>query len=363
MNKKLLLISASIVSILILVFIIPTIYWELKGEKEVINKYDNGNIKEKYYLLKINGDWIKDGIYTSYYLNGQADTEGLYQAGERESEWKVYYESGKIKLIKKYHLNKEIGEAIEYYENGNIRSQYYYNSNNLIDGKVFSYYEDGNLDVLLELSNGKKHGKFIKYSPTKIILIQGFHRYDKQDSLWLLKNESNVIKHKMLYNNGKTLSGDHYRDNGTIARSIRYNDKGEIISDDYFDKNGRNCIYKLVGKYRKSGDDVYSTTLIYKSSEVIQIYSDKKYLKKDCSYYKDLEMSLETTFNIRGNVIVSEDSIFFFPKESRKYPSRSYIPSVESRYWVDDSEKSWTECDECDLEKLSIVEFLNQYKR
>ena len=166
--KKKVIISILAITLTIAIIIIlnaSKIYSELTGEKEAINEDENGKIKEKYHLVKSNGEWKKNGIFTSYYPNGQVNIQGLYEADKREDEWKVYYVSGKIGIIKRFKLDKEVGEAIEYYENGQTKSHYYYNDKNLLDGKALTYYVNGKLDVIIEFSNGKSHGDFIKYNP------------------------------------------------------------------------------------------------------------------------------------------------------------------------------------------------------
>ena len=362
-NKKLLFLVISLTVILILLPNASDIYYEIKGEREILNKGKYGNIFEKYSLEKIDGTWRMEGMYTSYHSNGQVSIKGTYQSGKKEGIWEEFFESGRIKTKKKYHLSKEIGESFEYYENGQISAQCYYNQNHQMDGRVLTYYENGNLEAQLEFTDGKKNGNFIEYNEAGVAIITGSYKNDKKDSIWIRKNDNSVMIQKKIYKDGLTLSDDYFRDEGTIKRSINYNDRGEVVSDEYFDNNGRNCFVKFIGTYSKKGEDIYTSELVSRTSDAIQIIKDKKYVKKEYSYFANYEMIIENTQNIRGNVEVTEDSLFFFPKESRKYPARSYIPAVESRRWIDNSEKTWSKCKDTSEVKFSIQEFLKLYKK
>lgn len=51
------------------------------------------------YSRKLSDDgtkWIRDGLFTEYYLNGAVASTGLYQDGLEIGHWKDYCENGQI---------------------------------------------------------------------------------------------------------------------------------------------------------------------------------------------------------------------------------------------------------------------------
>ena len=77
----------------------------------------------------------REGLWESYYRNGQLHTKGQYRKGKREGEWEFYYRNGQL-------------ECKGYYKNGNQ------------DGLFQFYYAKGQFDPHRSgtYKNGKKIG-------------------------------------------------------------------------------------------------------------------------------------------------------------------------------------------------------------
>src|SRR5690606_30661239 len=191
-NKWILLFIGSLIMILIIINKAPSIYYDIKGERE-INVYDNGNIVEKYTLVKLGGKWLRQGIFNTYYKNGKIKEKGIYNNGVKNFEWTTFYNNGKIK------------SKINY-------------KSDALNGNYLTYYANGNIDTSMEFSNGLKVGKFYKYDALNNIITQGQFVNNYEDSLWIYKNDLGVMFKKIFYSSGN------------------------IISEDYYDNNGNNCL-------------------------------------------------------------------------------------------------------------------------
>lgn len=80
--------------------------------------YDNDNliIKEEYFVL--NGK--KEGVFTSYWKNGQIEAICNYNNDKLEGTYISYYNNGQLYLMTKYVNDKQVGDCIEYHQNGDI---------------------------------------------------------------------------------------------------------------------------------------------------------------------------------------------------------------------------------------------------
>src|SRR3989304_5145051 len=70
-SVKYILIYLSIVIIIGVLAEGPSLYFEIKGEKVITEEYENGITKEKYTMVKRDDNWLKAGVYISYYGNGK----------------------------------------------------------------------------------------------------------------------------------------------------------------------------------------------------------------------------------------------------------------------------------------------------
>jgi antitoxin component YwqK of YwqJK toxin-antitoxin module len=103
--------------------------------KEVITTFDNGKVKEKYFV-NVNGK--KDGEYIEYHENGNVHIKCNYHNGKLEGEYILYYENGNVSVKCNLHDGYCEGEYICYYGNGNVKVKcnYHYNKE---EGEYFEY--------------------------------------------------------------------------------------------------------------------------------------------------------------------------------------------------------------------------------
>tara|TARA_B110000259_G_scaffold112128_1_gene128024 strand:- start:322 stop:1488 length:1167 start_codon:yes stop_codon:yes gene_type:complete len=139
------------------------------SEGEYKSYYENGQLKENYKYGN------SDGLYEGYYENGQLAEKGSYKPVEITSElveqinqaklvwgleelaplasgvillrngvFESYYENGQLKEVKTYKDGNYYGLFEIYYENGQLAEKYNYKDGNS-DGLFESYYENGQL--------------------------------------------------------------------------------------------------------------------------------------------------------------------------------------------------------------------------
>lgn len=87
--------------------------------------YETGEIHFRY-SRKISEDgtkWVRDGLFTSYYTNGNISSTGLYDNGLETGHWTDYHENGNIAAEGEYANGKESGKWLYYDENGNFEEE------------------------------------------------------------------------------------------------------------------------------------------------------------------------------------------------------------------------------------------------
>ena len=77
----------------------------------------------------------REGLWESYYRNGQLHTKGFYRKGKREGEWEFYFRNGQLECKGTYKNGNEDGVFEFYYSKGQFdpsRSGNYKNGKKLL---------------------------------------------------------------------------------------------------------------------------------------------------------------------------------------------------------------------------------------
>jgi antitoxin component YwqK of YwqJK toxin-antitoxin module len=77
--------------------------------------YDGTLSTEEHYL-----NTVKDGVWKTYYPEGQVAEEVIYRNGLREGPWIQYFTDGKVKMKVSYINDKLEGQYFVYHLNGNV---------------------------------------------------------------------------------------------------------------------------------------------------------------------------------------------------------------------------------------------------
>lgn len=94
--------------------------------------------------------YFKNGVYKTYYSNGQTKQESFYTNDELDGVEKGWYENGQLKFEKHYKKGIKRGNWKFWYENGVVQRIVQYNEEGQMDGYDVSF-----------LENGKKYSEII----------------------------------------------------------------------------------------------------------------------------------------------------------------------------------------------------------
>jgi antitoxin component YwqK of YwqJK toxin-antitoxin module len=145
------------------------------GKRELREtKYDNGQIKEKYYVkLDRDGNYLRDGRYLRWYKNGHKEVEGFYKNGKisdtndipfsgQDGKWFFWYDNGQKRKEMNFHHDNREGLAVGWYDNGQMNIKCFYKSDKL-DGKYVEWHENGYLKKEGYFKNGIPDGHCVTW--------------------------------------------------------------------------------------------------------------------------------------------------------------------------------------------------------
>jgi len=182
------------------------------------------------------------GIWTEYHNTGEFRGKGLYANDKRIGDWVFYYPNGQIEQKGKYDKKgKAQGEWKWFYENGALMREETY-INNLRDGVMTEYTEDGKVLTKGEYIDDMQEGLWVYETPEYKEI--GKYVNDKPDSLW---KRYYMPKEKLRYE-GRFLNGDEdgvhtwYYPNG--RKMIQGGYSGGMKQNDwkFFDEAGFNYL-------------------------------------------------------------------------------------------------------------------------
>ena len=92
--------------------------------------YENGQLK---FVENKNEDGKRDGLWTSWYENGQKQLEGTYKNGKEDGLFITWYENGERRSEGTWKGGKFDGLWISWYENGQKRLEGTYKYGDLVN--------------------------------------------------------------------------------------------------------------------------------------------------------------------------------------------------------------------------------------
>ncbi len=219
------------------------------------------------------------GIWSEYFNTGEFRAKGLYANDKRVGDWIFYYANGKAEQKGKYDKKgRAQGEWKWFYENGSLMREETY-VNNLRDGLMTEYTEDGKVITKGEFVEDQQQGIWV-YETAEYKEI-GKYVDDKPDSLW---KRYYMPKEKLRYE-GRFLNGDEdgvhtwYYANGRKMAQGSYS--GGMRQNDwrFYDEGGYNYLtifYENDIEVKFQGTKVTPTF-----EESIRVYSQPATKKPD----------------------------------------------------------------------------------
>lgn len=215
--------------------------------------YENG--RRKYYGVFKEG--IKIGLHKEYDPEGKAIVakeyndsgilvaEGLIDTLDRkQSDWKIYYETGELKAKGKYLNNLKTDEWIYYYPDGKIEQRGKFRRDKFT-GKWVWYYPNGNVWREENYDNGKEEGTFIEYDETGKVILKGQYFDGERTGKWIYSvgdiiEEGKYIEGlkdstwKSFYENGKLAEEGHYIQGVPNGKYRWYYPNGKLKVEGYY---------------------------------------------------------------------------------------------------------------------------------
>ena len=255
------------------------------GEPTEIHQYNNGKLNGRSYFLSrdvlaytdyesgrrigpkieynLNGSIVRETYFSKsnipeqtityeYTVTGVLREKIIRQNGKSLEKVELFREDG-VQEIKTRLNGKFIGPTREYYSNSNLKLEYTLTESNTgksaLNGPYNEYFENGNLSVKSNYSNGKLNGLSIKFfengkmeSKTQYVngLINGPSTYYYESGkIRATLNYSNNLINGISYayfENGKLMEKANFKNGELEGAYYNYNIHGQIIRKRYYKK-------------------------------------------------------------------------------------------------------------------------------
>jgi antitoxin component YwqK of YwqJK toxin-antitoxin module len=178
----------------------------------VVKMWSSGKIREEYFEL--NG--MREGLYESYYLNGDLERTCTYHQNEMHGIERYYNaETGKMSSEVEFNHGKKHGWSRWFTSNGDLIGEAHY-KNGIKSGPKREWFTDrpGRLMNLEHYLDGKRHGLFMRWSFRGELVLYGVYRDGEKDGRFIRwYDETHTIKIKEFYINGNKhgRSAEYYR--------------------------------------------------------------------------------------------------------------------------------------------------------
>jgi antitoxin component YwqK of YwqJK toxin-antitoxin module len=264
-----------------LIFIILLIY-AIEVESQSFRIYNNDTINYTNISGQKQGLWI-------YFLNDETSIsqKGEYVDSKKDGVWYTYYENGNVKSLITYSKNKQNGYAIIYYEDGTVSEEGLWKENRWT-GEYKYYYESGkpayewNFDAEGNRSGNQKY--FYENGKIKI------------DGNWEAGKEQGIVKE--YYENGNLKTVCNWDEGKTNGSKKEYYINGQLKSEKLYaygvpDENST-IYYALIDNTNTIDIDTIYTVIIEKDSTAAlftgsgfhKLYNKKQLLEQE-GYFKN----------------------------------------------------------------------------
>jgi antitoxin component YwqK of YwqJK toxin-antitoxin module len=206
-----------------------------------VDYHSNGKIRTAAYFYKgvpdgIRREYSPDGEVVNSYMfrNGVLVGEGIVDDnGQKQGEWKEFYETGKLRADGKYINSKPTGKWRYYFENGKVEITGSYTKKGQKDGEWIWYYVNGNILSIENYSDGLLDGETFTLTVEGDTLEHGLYVDGEEDGKWMYVNDSVLIEGtynmgkkegawKTYYSNGKLKRYEPYHDDELDGKSVFY---------------------------------------------------------------------------------------------------------------------------------------------
>ena len=133
------------------------------------------------------GDTVfNDGTRIVYYDNGQIFMQGEIKNGHPFGQWRIFYPDGNLKMTQMFDMDGKLNGLVQiFYDNSaNSKLAEFYIKDDLVDGILIQYYENGQIKAKIEYHNGLRDGKATFYYSSGQIKAEGKYSNGKKHGKW-----------------------------------------------------------------------------------------------------------------------------------------------------------------------------------
>lgn len=267
------------------------------------NFYHSNGLKKSEGEL-VNG--VRDGVWKFYYKTGGLKEESTYKNGKEiyfktfyennnsklefpikddqiEGELKSFYANGNVNMVKNFKGGKPNGLETHYFRTGQKEISYN-NNNDVYDGDIVEYYDNGKISSKFKLVKSERQDKFEEFynnsensiyctgnykDNVKVGEWKYFFRNGKVSSYGSLNSDGRKDgEWKTFYENEKPLSIEVFTD-GKFNGVQKYYDDDGLLWEEYTYKKGKLQGYKA---YKKDGSIICDNKINGKNFKIIQYY-------------------------------------------------------------------------------------------
>lgn len=189
-------------------------------------------------------DDTREGLFTSYYVNGQKSSEGEYKGGKEDGKWTFWFKNGQVKREGSYDRGSREGEWSFYHRNGQLEGKATYKSGDIY-GNYIQYYDNGEKELVINYANGKKNGEFMRYYLGGKLKRKGNYVKDSLDGMYEEYLESGTLSWKGEYSDNKENGTfEFFHKNGNKSADVEYKN-GKFLKATYYDVEGKKLSKKV----------------------------------------------------------------------------------------------------------------------
>lgn len=333
--------------------------------------YKGGFIKKVTKINQYNTEGRKEGLWQTFYSNGEVKWEGTYVDGKKDGYFKTYTQTGSLITIEKYIndiLQTDAPELAKlevkatYFSNGRIKTEGPY-KNDLPYGVHRVFDENGKVEKADIYDSGKVMAEGVLDSAG---VQQGewkeFHENGQVKSIGKYVNGIKVGEWKYYFANGKMFENGKYDKkgkeegkwmwyfaNGKLRREsnfyngledgyfIEYDDSGAVITKGQYTEGLKEGIwvytlnnYKSIGKYTDDMQDSLWKEFYVDNGKLRYIgnYNQGRPDGKHLWYYPDGKKEIEGQYTMG----IKEDRWKYYTPDGNLYLTITFKDDVEIKY-------------------------------
>lgn len=135
--------------------------WVITGEMVNSTKYQpHQKIEEGHYKAS-----KREGLWKKYHVNGNLKSEITYLDNRPHGSYKLYYPDGVKEEDGNWVNQRNTGNFKRFHPNGTVSQEFIFEDNGLRTGTQKYYYENGNLEMEVEIVKGVEEGTMKRYYP------------------------------------------------------------------------------------------------------------------------------------------------------------------------------------------------------